>query len=50
MHSALPVAAAVPATILVADKPMRVAAAADRVPDETWHFARFSRPPPQEIR
>jgi hypothetical protein len=49
MHSALPVAAAVPATILVADKPTRMAAAADRVPDETWHFARFSRPPPQEI-
>jgi len=50
MHSALPVAATVPATELVADKPMRVAAAADHVPDEAWHFARFSRPPPVEIR
>jgi hypothetical protein len=46
MHSALPVAATVPATAMVADKPMRVAAAADHVPDEAWHFARFSRPPP----
>jgi len=49
MHSALPVAATVSATELVANKPMRVAAAADRVPDEAWHFARFSRPPPAEI-
>jgi len=38
------------ATELVAEKPMRVAATADRVPDETWHFARFSRPPPLDIR
>jgi len=50
MHSALPVAAAVPATELVAGKPMRITAAADRVPDEAWHFARFSRPPPAELR
>ena len=50
MHSALPVAAAVPAAVLVAGMPMRVAAAADRVPDEAWHFARFSRPPPAELR
>ena len=50
MHSALPVAAAVPATAMVADKLMRIAATADRVPDEAWHFARFSRPPPAEIR
>jgi hypothetical protein len=50
MHSALPVAAAVPATEPVADKPMRIMAAADRAPDEMWHFARFSRPPPAEIR
>jgi hypothetical protein len=50
MHSALPVLAAIPATDLVAGKPMRSVAAADRVPDETWHFARFSRPPPAEIR
>ena len=50
MHSALPVAAAMPATELVADKPIRVAAAADHVPDEAWHYARFSRPPPVEIR
>jgi len=46
MHSALPVAAAAPATETVLGKPMRVAATADRVPDEAWHFARFSRPPP----
>jgi hypothetical protein len=50
MHSAVPVAAAVPATTMVAQKSMRVAASADRVPDETWHFARFSRPPPSEVR
>ena len=46
MHSALPVAAAVPATEIVAGQTMRVVATADRVPDEAWHFARFSRPPP----
>lgn len=50
MHSALPVTAAVPAATLVADKLLPVAAAADRVPDEAWHYARFSRPPPVEIR
>jgi hypothetical protein len=50
MHSTLPVAATVPATVLVADKPMRSALVADRVPDEAWHFARFSRPPPAQIR
>jgi hypothetical protein len=46
MHTALPVAAAVPATEMVAEEPMRAPATADRVPDEAWHFARFSRPPP----
>jgi len=50
MHSALPASAAVPATAIVADKAIRVAAAADLVPDEAWHYARFSRPPPVEIR
>jgi hypothetical protein len=50
MHSALPVATADPATEMVVDKPMRAAAMADRAPDEAWHFARFSRPPPAEIR
>ena len=50
MHSTLPVAATIPATEMVADEPMRVVAVADRVPDETWHFARFSRPPPVETR
>ena len=46
MHSTLPVAAAVPSTEMVAEKPMRVVAVTDSVPDEAWHFARFSRPPP----
>jgi hypothetical protein len=50
MHSALPVATAAPATSIESTKPMRVVASADRVPDETWHFARFCRPPPAEIR
>jgi hypothetical protein len=50
MHSALPVAAAVPSTQLVADMAIRVAAAADFVPNEAWHFARFSRPPPAQLR
>jgi hypothetical protein len=46
MHSTLPVAATVPSTELLAQKAIRVVAPADRVPDEAWHFARFSRPPP----
>lgn len=46
MHSALPATAAAPATEIVADKLLRAAASADRAPDEAWHFARFSRPPP----
>lgn len=46
MHSALPVVAAVPSTEILAEKAIRVAAVADHVPDEAWHFARFSRPPP----
>jgi hypothetical protein len=50
MHSTLPVAAAVPSTELLADKAIRVAAVADHVPDEAWHFARFSRPPPAGLR
>jgi len=50
MHSALPVAVVAPATDPVADQPIRAVAAADRVPDEAWHFARFSRPPPAELR
>jgi hypothetical protein len=50
MHSALPVEAAVPAAVMVADKPMRAPVAPERVPDEVWHFAGFSRPPPPQIR
>ena len=50
MHSTLPVAAAVPSTQMVADKAIKVTAAVDRVPDEAWHFARFSRPPPAQLR
>jgi len=46
MHSTLPVAATVPSTELVAEKAICMVATADRVPDEAWHFARFSRPPP----
>jgi len=50
MHSALPVAATVPSTQIVADKAVCIAAATDLVPDEAWHFARFSRPPPSQLR
>ena len=49
MHSTLPVADAVPTHDTVGDEPLLVAAAADRVPDQAWHFARFSRPPPVGI-
>ena len=50
MHSTLPVADAVPSNEMLADEPMRVPAMADRVPDQAWHFARFSRPPPVGIK
>jgi hypothetical protein len=46
MHSTLPVSNAVPSTVMVADAPLLVADATNHVPDQTWHFARFSRPPP----
>lgn len=49
MHSTLPVADAVPPIEVVAYKPLLGAAATDRVPDQAWHFARFSRPPPVGI-
>jgi hypothetical protein len=46
MHSTLPVADAVPSNVMVADEPSLVADATNHVPDQAWHFARFSRPPP----
>jgi hypothetical protein len=49
MHSTLPVADAVPSTVMVADEPLLVADATNHVPDQAWHFARFSRPPPAGI-
>lgn len=49
MHSTLLVADAVPSLHAVAGKQLLIAAAADLVPDQAWHYARFSRPPPAEI-
>jgi hypothetical protein len=46
MHSALPATAALPETVLLVQEPLLPVAVADAVPDLTWHFARFSRPPP----
>jgi hypothetical protein len=49
MHSSLPVADALPSAHIVPDSTLLVAAAVDRLPDDAWHFARFSRPPPAKI-
>jgi hypothetical protein len=49
MHSTLLVADAVPSLHTMADKQLLITAAADLVPDQAWHYARFSRPPPVGI-
>jgi hypothetical protein len=46
MHSTLPVADAVPLPAILVYKPLLAAGATSHVPDDAWHFARFSRPPP----
>jgi len=49
MHSTLPVSDAVPSLHMVAGKPLLIKAATGLVPDQAWHFASFSRPPPVAI-
>ena len=46
MHSTLPVSDAAPLPAIVIYKPLLSATESDHVPDDAWHFARFSRPPP----
>ena len=47
MHSTLPVAAYVNLAQLTLVE-CKLAQVVDRVPEATWHFAMFSRPPPVE--